>query len=460
MRPKKIIPRRDHEVYFILTPPELPKNRFLSFVFDKLEELHPGFSAATVYDMQVIVFNKRRWIMATVMENETFAEYKILNKGVVLYTNTSIMVHGKEFVTGGIVAVDDERIGFDGENDQPVSVPQETEINSGSCRFDHELRYIPSRYGVFNKKALKPPVVCAAVVFLVALFLLFVFTRKAQEKDTVQITHAEAVEAVKETKYMPSAALILSAVSEKTVESGGEIARWHYNENAEPFIMIQFTGMEPLTVHAMFSGMDYLTLEDIQDIRYTEGVSYFTAFLNSRKDSFCVPQSSVFPAQKATLALITDMTDTFKRQEITVVSETLPAASNGNAFYTVTYTAEDWNFIRSLEILEYACDSSGLRITILDVSINSDKSTFTVVCTLSYHTGINIVSSLGDERYLIPVAFGYTTEIQSSEIQFESPPGDAIPPVEPPVIGSIRDESGKTVYYRDADGKIKTRGER
>ncbi|MDR1506804.1 MAG: hypothetical protein LBI67_06840 [Treponema sp.] len=449
MKVKKIIPRRDHEVYFILVSPELKGKEIRPLVLDRLGELHPGFSATVIFDIQTFIFNKRRWVMATVMEDETLAEYKILNKGAIFYTNTSIMANKKGFVGGNVTVVGDERIGFDNEKDEPVSVPLETEKNADTPYSDSELRHIPARHGVFNKKTPKALLVACIAMTIVLLLSPFIVSRTNQPDDNIQPT---GYETVPEMNYMPTAISILSVVSEKTLEGGGEIIRWQYNESTDQLMVLQLKGIETLSVHAVFNSLDYLILQDIQDITYADGAPYFTVFINPKSDTYVIPSSTAFPAQISTLKIITDLTDTFRRQEIAIVSEVLPTSGNGNSFYTLTYTAEDWNFIRSLEILESVCDAGTLRIKSLDISISSDKTLFTVRCTLSHCNTVDVFASPGSEKYIIPIAFGYMNGIPFIE------PSDVLT-VEPSIIGSIRDSSGKTVYYRDIDGKIRSRGE-
>jgi hypothetical protein len=388
--------------------------------------------------------------MATVMEEETLTEYKILNKGASLYTNTSIWVHRKEFVKKGIVAIDDEHIGFNSEKDEPVSIPLETENNTDIQYFDNELRHIPSRHGVFKKKTPKLLIACIAITVFIILSS-FIINRTIGVTKNSQITQ---IEVVAEVNYLPTAISTLAAISGKTVEGGGTILRWQYNEDASPLITIQFYGMETLSAYTVFKNMNHLALQDIEDVKYADGEPYFTTIVNFGEPGYTVPLSMAFPAQPSALNIITDLTDVFKRQEISIVSETLPTANNGNIFYTITYTAEDWNLIRSLEIIEYMCNTHGLRIKNLDIAINGDKNIFTVVCTLSYSDNNSIASTLGDEKYLIPIAFGYLNGIPLS---IEDDGTLASLSTEPPVIGSIKDIRGKTIYYRDTDGKIKTR---
>ena len=140
---KIIIPRKDHEVYFLPLPKEIKAKLMRVFVTEQMERLHPCFSSTSALDLRQFIFNQNRWIMVTVMKAETLAEYKIPNKGAVLYTNTSIAAHKKDFIQNGVNTIDDERIGFDAERNEPVSVPLEPGKADGSRGLTTDLALLP-----------------------------------------------------------------------------------------------------------------------------------------------------------------------------------------------------------------------------------------------------------------------------------------------------------------------------
>ena len=57
---KVIIPRRDHEVYFISLPNEIKGRQIKACVTAQLDKLHPGFSSALQVDLQNFSFDKKR----------------------------------------------------------------------------------------------------------------------------------------------------------------------------------------------------------------------------------------------------------------------------------------------------------------------------------------------------------------------------------------------------------------
>jgi hypothetical protein len=460
MSSKKIIPRRDHEVYFIPRPEALASKRMRAVVCTALGELHPGFTAASAVDMQPLSFKTRRWIMATVMDSETLAEYRILHKGATLYTNTSLLAHEKTFVTNGVNTVDDERIGFDADAAQPVSVPLEKADGGNTQELAGTLTRAPRRYGVFGGK---PPYLIAAsavgVTALLAASLWFIFSSQphaqavtAPPAAALPVT-ADAVPADVLT-LMPPAISILAEVSAHIANTGGRMTSWRYSEGEDPCISIQCRGVPVQTVHAVFSEIAYITLQDMRDVSYVDGVPHFTVFADANRADYTWPEYMAFPGQSESLAITTALINLLQSQKVTVVSETLPGA--GGALYTLTYTAEDRNLIRSLEILEQVCAQHVLRLTGMDITISGDRRLFTVACVLA--RGETAGDSANRSKRAIPVAFGYRPPPRA----VEPPPEQAVPIAEPAVagsavVGSIEDAGGKILFFRDTDGKMKSR---
>jgi hypothetical protein len=451
---KIIIPRRDHEVYFIPLPEDIKANQIQAFAADQLNRLHPAFSAASVFDLQHFAFKKRRWIMATVMDAETLAEYKILNKGAAFYTNTSIAVRKKEFLHTGIKTIDDESIGFDAEKNSPVSVPIEQEKDSTHQEFVSRLKGIPPRHGVFVKKTPRYCIALAssAVVLLMLTSFILVFTSKSAMQIQPLILYTEAAA---EKKHLPFATEILERFSSDIVEAGGEILRWQYNEDTEPFMTIQLRRMDILTAQQILLKHEYVFLQDIRNVSYTGGIPYITVNVNMIKAEYIILAAALFPAQNSSLPMLSELTNAFQQNKIPLVSETLPTSSN--AFYTITYTADDRELLRSLEIISNICGKYPLRVKNMDISISGDKHRFTVICGLAYcDTAGAFEVRAGQDKNKIPQAFGYRTP---------APPAAARQifivheiTSEPSVIGSIREGGMQMVFYRNtAGGKIRAR---
>jgi len=466
---KIIIPRRDHEVYFVPVPQALRQKQIRSFAAAQMEKLHPGFSGEVALDIKRLVLNKARWVMATVMEAETLEEYRILHRGAAFFTNTSIAVHKRDFTSGGIQTIGDERIGFDSERSSPVSIPLESGVpeSDGSSR-SKALKTIPARYGVFAGK--KPAWrVTAIIVCTLAPVLLFFFPAAKDVKEAAGIPFAvKAPEWMPVLEYPPQAIEILSDFSSALVGAGGKITRWRYNEGTSPLIVIETRGIDVLSLRNIVNRYAYVVLEDISDVRYIDGESQLTVFLNAVRNGYVLPPYGTFFSQNFSLPIFTDLTGELRRHGISIVSETLPSAENGNALYAVSYTAKDRALIRSMEIITTICDKYPVRVKGMDVSIGSDSSLFTVICSLSQSDAPrSTIGSLGEEKAKIPPAFGYKEPAlppalpppKVAAVQVQEPQTSQTQEIKPQlsIVGTIRDGQGQVLFYRDnEDNKIKT----
>lgn len=456
---KLILPRKDHEVYFLLKPQAVVNNRQLQeYCSSQMEKLHPGFSVSAKTDIKHIYINNAHWLMVTVMEEELLAEYRILNANTVFYTNTSIVTQDKDFLINGIRTVDDESIGFDSQKNVPVSVP--LEIKDPAVRqLSGELKNVPMRHGVFNQK-LPKWVLAAASVFMalvIALVSLSVFTKQALHNTRmtesalpITLRANEYAETVKQT--VPSPLETLSRIAVDTVNAGGKLTQWQCNADREPYMTLQIHGISLSGVYGIFSRYEYMLLQDIQEIRYGENEPDITVFLNINAAEYEATQIKTYPMQDFTFPMITELSGALKNNGIAIVTETLPAAGNGYLAYTITYTASDRNMIRSLDILADTCNKYALQVRTFDVRIDNN-SRFTVACTLSPSAAVEHKTiAIGNEKNYLPAAFGYIQE-EPKFIESVILPGK-------PVIGSISDGSGRIVFYSSSsEGKIQVRTE-
>jgi len=219
--------------------------------------------------------------------------------------------------------------------------------------------------------------------------------------------------------------------------------------------------MDVLSIHEVFNKneqYEHALLQDIQDISYDEGEPFVTVNLNAAKAGYTILKAGAFSLQSSTLPMIADLSNFLRQQDITIISEALPTSENGNIFYTITYTAKDWNLIRSLEIITETCDKYLLRVKKMDVSISNGNNKFTVICSLSCCELPDLTfTALNSEMNKIPEAFGFRDLPPPSVPQLMKIPEAR---VEPRIVGSIRDNNGQMVFYHDADtGKIKVKGD-
>jgi hypothetical protein len=451
-----IIPRKDHEVYFISAPADLKRKFIRQFVYEQLQKLHPAFSEASVFDCQYFVLNNSQWIMVTVMDRETLEEYRILNKRAAFFTNTAIAVRKKDFTNSGINTIDDERIGFDSENNKPVSFPLETEKNSGAPEQEAALGSIPPWYGLFTENEQRRGITTLSVGIFAIMFLSLVFALAAKSNKEPICLDMPVEPFIGEIKYLPSAIEILEIFSCDIVEAGGTMIHWKYSDDTEPFIEIQTRGMDVIKIYEICDRYDFLFLLDIQDVKYNEGKPFVTIQLNQAEKGYTLHSANAFSSQSSTIQLIDGISNSLRQQKVSISSEVLPADHNGKNFYTITYTAKDRNLITSLEIIAASCNEYSLSVKSLDVSIANDGSLFTINVSLSRSDGANnALYSLNNEKSKIPIAFGYREEVikiispekkTTDEKTIEAKPDKSL-------VGSIKDASGQMVFYHDASTK-------
>jgi len=457
---KIIIPRKDHEVYFLPEPENADnKKQIRRYVNEQMEKLHPVFSSRTQTDTKRVLLNGKAWLMVTVMDEELLAEYRALHGRSCFFTNTSIMAGKKNFISNGIQTVDDEKIGFDAIKNEPVSVPLETD--SGKYKQDKEHEKVSTRCSVFREKTPARYVTAISAGLFVLLIPLVIFLSNPEKNITgagaalpVQ-PHAVTGQTEISLKTIPPPIEILASMSADFVNAGGKILRWNSNIDSQPFMTIQVQGINIVNVRRIFSSYSFVMLEDIQEIRYGDNQPSITVFLNMDSDVYAAVPAVPFPMQGFTFPMIGELSNFLGDIDVAIISETLPAAGNNYLDYTVSYQAVDWNLIRSLEIISSFCARYALQVKNLDVHI-SGTNLFTASCTLS-HCEIQYAANviLGDEKYYIPTAFGFKAEeikrVQSPIIVEEET-------FNVPVIGSIRDSDGVTTFYRDnTDGKIQVR---
>jgi len=484
---KVVIPRRDHEVYFIPVPEKLKARAKRSFVAEQMDKLHPGFSGETALDIKHLVLDKTHWFMVTVMEDAALTEYRVLHKGAAFFTSTSIAVKKNGFFQGGIKAIGDELIGYDAERNMPVSIPLESVKSKGNPDADgcfaaaccedlpKAAKAVPFGCEVFSGRVPRAAaiVVCAALLALIALFFPGA-RKKAETSNGLFVMEAELLvneplvdKPAPRPKYLPVVIEILAGFAGDLAGAGGKMTRWQYNEDAGPLLTIETRAIEAISLREIFGNYEYLVLEDIQDVRYIDGEPYLTVYMNSEKTGYVKRDTGTFFSQSYSLPIISDLTNGLRQHEITIVSEVLPTVENGNALYIMTYTARGLSFVRSLEIITGICDKYPLRVKSMDISIGGEYNLFTVMCSLTQSdTPQNMDVSLMNEKDKVLKAFGYredpppppkapAEEPQEQQVQEPQPVQSSIQSI----VGTIRDDRGQILFYREAgDSKIKIIG--
>ena len=466
MKSKIIIPRKDHEIYFIQAPVGLRSYKKKRYVLNTLSELHPGFSADCDVDIKSVMFNKSRWFMATVMASDVLSEYRILYNGALFYTNTSILVCEKIFSSNGPVKVDDEQIGFDPQENKPVSIPLENEGNPESGNLKGKLTKIKARESVFKMKNTK--LIYAAIFIslaaLSALLLMFInFSGNNREIPFIITEQSETPRS--ENIYLPGIISVLADISKIFLNENGLIEGWQYNEEGNPCIIIQSSNISALITHNYFSKYEYFLLHDIQNIHY-EGVKpLLTVVFNGRRNSYSIPGSLAFTDKDKMIVEISELKDLLIEKNVKIISEILPCAANYYLTYIISFKADEKSLVDSLETMEEFCEKYSMRVKNMDISPEADKKSFFITCALSRaDIQDGRITKLDEGKESILPAFGYKPEeIKPVKIQMEEIKPQVLTPVEVPVIvrviGSITDSDGRNEYYQDLNGKISIRNE-
>ena len=451
MKSKIIIPRKDHEVYFIISPEGIKRRDAQYMIYDKLSELHPGFNATTRVDIKTIELNETKWFMVTVMAGETLAEYQIIHKKAILYTNTSIMANTKNFTINAPEKIDDELIGFDIKKNEPVSIPLEIEKDSKNQIFAGDMEKVPFMHGVFNKEKPKWITAAAAVFVMMLVFLPVIFISNNKDKDTIT-TPVQYERQIDKKELIPSAFSLLANITELFLMENGEIERWQYNTANNPEVTIQCSGISALTAVTIFGHVKYFALDDIHNINYTNGIPAATIYLRTKHDNYLTPVSYAFANQENILIAAEELTVLFDNQNITINSEIFPSAGNGFMTYTISYTAEERMLVGSMNIIEEICNKYSLFVRSFDIASNSEKRTFTITCAFSFNETFSSEIVPNDKKQKIPLAFGY----HPAGYLTYTPIIEQIPE-RTSLIGTIKDSNNHTIFFHDSEGKIKTR---
>jgi len=470
MKQKIIIPRKDHEIYFIPAPDKIKFYMMKKHVLDALSELHPNFSIDSHVDIKSVYFNKKRVFMATVIASDVLKEYRIMYKDALFYTNTSILANEKRFSTYCTSALDDELIGFDSEKNIPVSIPLDTVNTSGDQVLSGRLKNIPLKCSVFSRNIEKWTAASILTgLIILTLFLIINFKSNTDNQNYIDITSEDHsnyrfAEQPSQIINMPSVISMLAHLSQLYLQANGEIENWQFNGETDPVIIIKSKNITALKAKELFNELEYIALQDIQNVNYTDGKPQMTIELHQKKNVYSQPVSFAFGDKNTMYAEIAELTDSLAGIKIDILSEILPSAHNNFQFYTLSFKTNDINLIGSMEIIEEFCEKFSLQIKRLDVFLQSDRKIFIVTCSIS-PTDIQKIRivKLDAEKESIPLAFGYKpVEVKQIKINEEKQIIASIHQEIPDIgkiIGSITDAGGKNVYFQNSNGKFTIRNE-
>lgn len=453
MKRKILLPRKDHEVYFIAPPEGMKRRNIPTYIEDVLYERHPGFSPAAACDFRRVSVNGRHWIMATVMEHETLAGYRLGHPRAMLFTATGVLIRRPGFLHAGMTVLPDETIGYDGRNNEPVSLPV-TEADKPAADISALLGKTPSRYRVFKTR--RPFLRYALLLIpLLAAGGVVLSRYRVSPPEELITAEPEVIEPVPVIKPdIPDPLMILTELAGAIRRTRGVIDLWRYDETAEPVLTVQLSGPEADILYNMITVFPYVIVNDISDITYIGNKPHYTVRLSHNTGVCHVPELRGFAAQETALSLFSLLRERFSPLRVTVTSETPPPAGTGSA--AVTLEAEGRDFIRALEAIQEVFNEHELGIRAMTVSLDRPRGVFMFSVSFEpYRDRLTPRSMYGDAvpGDVIPAAFGY--------IEKKPPEVIVVPPEpepEPPsytAIGIIREEEyAAMTYYKNPEGKM------
>lgn len=450
---KILLSRKDHEVYFLAPPHGIKRRRVSVYVEEALHECHPGFSPSSVYDVQKVSVNGRPWLMVTVMERETLAEYR-LRPHARLFTTTGILIRRRGFSQRGMTVLPDETIGYDAANNLPVSIPVMEAARNQTADISSLLKKTPGRCGVFLKRR-SPLLYALLLVPALAAGGSFLAPRQGPPpEEPVVVTPEPEIPAP--NPYTPGPLPMLVELAGAIQEAGGTIDLWRYDETSEPVLAVQVSGVEADTIYDVITAIPYAFLYEISDISYTGGIPRYTARLSRNTAAYRVPEPRGFTTQEAALRLFSLLRERFLLIDAAIVSESPPSPAPGKNAGALSLEVKGRDLTVALETIGESFAEHELGIPIMTVSLDSLSGIFMVSCSFMPYQDAPPFSPVKMNE-TIPAAFGYVEKKAPVAAVVQPAPQPPPAPEKPPFtpIGVIKDEENTTVtYYKNPEGKI------
>jgi hypothetical protein len=463
-----LIPRKDHEIYFIRFPANIKRKNLSRYISDKLLESHPGYSSSSVFDFKNVKIDKTVWLMITVMENEILTEYRILNPGAAFFTNTGILVYGRDFINRPKYYFSTETIGYNKETGEPVSLPYINHENITTLEneeyISQKINSIKTRYSVYRKSDLLILYIFLAAISVFSLSLLVYWKFQPPGSEIPgQTASAEAVETI-EVKTTPSPFMMLAEISHSVLQTNGTIYQWQYNENNDPSFILSINGSDTTEIYESLRSYSYLKPNNISEVQYISGNPAYTLTLSLINAQYSVPQYRAFRGREDILPALSLLRTNFSKLKAEIISETLPSETNRYSVCTLNAGCEAEDFITALEAVEDILFKESMRIQFINLSLNTEKDVFNFTFSFAPVDTVNYSPSLINEyKETIPVAFGYRKVIPKAVPVFtqKARPVELVPEtLEYTKIGKIiNEEGGSIIYFRNKEGKIITREE-
>jgi hypothetical protein len=281
MRNVHLIPRKDHEVYFIEINAGMPqRKRYLErFIGERLSLLHPGYTASFATDIKRIETGGRKWLMVTVMSSSLLREYRLLYPRAKLSTASSSFFSKPDFGKDEPRQFLDEIIGFSKEKNEPVSYQIfDQNAPSDDLRLEPDTGYLNGRAYVFTESVKKPAMIAlsALLLLLIGLSVAFIGTgtilNGAKEKS-----HSLQPESPQK-EFLPDTLDLLDIFSSKVIVLGAIADRFEYSETAErPFVFL-LRNSAAVTACAAMNSIGGLVFIESSSIEYVNAEPSFSLY--------------------------------------------------------------------------------------------------------------------------------------------------------------------------------------
>jgi hypothetical protein len=449
---KTLIPRRDHEIYFIPFKGGLKEKERHAYIQENLGKLHPGFSDLSAYDLQKIILDKEPWLMATVMEQGALTEYRIANPHGSFFTATGLLIRQPGFTEKGPYNFPDERIGYDKSKKEPFSLPVggAGETVQGNAAIAALLKKAPGGYRVFREKGSRLPllIICASAA-ISAIGLLSASLGKTAIETEGETMPVEAIQ----KENMPGPFEVFASIAYLLYKNGGIILQWQYDQMQNPAFVISLEGIEPNSLPALFGALSYVNFNSISDIQYSGNTPQYTLNLSVNASQYITPSYRNMDNQENIFPILGSFHSGLAAYHVSFLTEALPAERNGFDSCNMSISCPSNNFVPVMETIEAILSRHRMGITRMSLALNKSDSAFSFSYSFSpYSPDYSREAVFSPESYSeVLAAFGHTPKTPERQSAAKNIDDSNLTK-----IGLIKDEDGLTsMFYRDnRAGKI------
>jgi hypothetical protein len=456
---KLILPRKDHECYFIPLPEKPVRKKILcEYINKNLKERHPGFSDNSAVDIKKISIDGKKWLLLTVMEKAILTEYKTLHPHTVLFTMTSILANVKNFAGHRDYVSATEIIGYNKETKTPFSLPLAEDEAGSSKRLTSypSAKKIAWKCSVYKSKH-KGLKAATALVVSLAFVLTISFASFASQKEAAAITEPQRNPLVKETEpenlHLPSSLAILADTVAVVLSNGILIKQWQYDESDSVPLLISLRGGEPEKIRGSFLEKDYIGSCFVSEIKYENSIAVYNLSLFF-KDKYALPRRQSFTNQELPLSIFAKIRNTILSLKASILAEMPPEDTGDTNYASLSLESPVDSIVQVLNIIERTLNEASCSIALMSLIYSEDKKSFVLNC--SWSPGFQ-TDKRKNENILLAEAFGWKPEpVVTFAVKHTQHVQKLLPEEQGWVkIGRAVNADGSIItYYRNNEGKI------